>query len=113
TDAEGSYDVLVPPDGDRGRSSVQVGPLAQPWLPYSVDRLRNRFPAAGGEQEMPSFVVKRGTNLTGTVVDADARPVPLAHVQAAAVDAGRKHSRRVLVETDAQGSFSVGPMDPD
>jgi uncharacterized GH25 family protein len=111
TDHEGGYDVIMSPGP--GRCSVQVGPLPQPWLPANTDRLRGRIPTAGNQLEMPSFVVKRGINLTGTVLDADARPVPTAHVQAATVDATRKHFHRVLVETDAKGSFSIGPMDPD
>ncbi len=108
-DEEGRYDVLMP----SGHCSVQVGPLPQPWLPHKADRLQTRFPAGRNGLEMPSFVVKRGTNLTGTVVDADGRPVALARVQAAAVDVTRKHSRRVLVESDAKGGFSIGPMDAD
>jgi hypothetical protein len=111
TDKQGRYEVYVPPEA--GLGFVQVGPLPALSMPAHTDRLSGEFPAAGNDLDMHDFVVKQGVMLTGTVVDADARPVALAHVQAAAVDGPARHYRRVLAETDANGKFSIGPIDAD
>jgi hypothetical protein len=111
TDKQGRYEVYVPPGA--GLGFVQVGPLPALSMPAHTDRLSGEFPAAGNDLEMPDFVVKQGVLLTGTVVDADARPVALAQVQAAAVEGPARYYRRVLAETDANGKFSIGPIDAD
>ena len=94
------------------RTCAGCGPLPDPLLPVRMS-LDGDFPAEGNELAMPDFIVRRGITLTGTVVDAELRPVPLARVQAAAVDSTKKHYHRVLGETDAKGKFSIGPIDGD
>ncbi|MBS0262827.1 MAG: carboxypeptidase regulatory-like domain-containing protein [Planctomycetes bacterium] len=111
TDREGHYETFMPPAA--GYVMLEVGPLPDPWLPADASPLNRRIPAAGDELAMPDFILQRGTSLTGKVMDANARPVPYAYVQAATVGIGKKNVRRVLVESDANGSFTIGPMDPD
>ncbi|WP_435007318.1 hypothetical protein P12x_004645 [Tundrisphaera lichenicola] len=113
TDAQGRYETFVPP----GQATHRVLRVPRPYL-CPPDFLRQKsvdIPIAIGEFELPPISLIRGVQLRGSVVDDRSKPVAGAKVQASWLifDGRFRAPKSVISRSRADGSFAIGPVDPE
>jgi protocatechuate 3,4-dioxygenase beta subunit len=113
TDVEGRYETYVP-SGLVGHRVLKV-PVPYLCPPPFVGPRPVEVPPAIVKFELPKIELTRGTDIRGKVVDSFEQPVANARVEASWMlfDGRIRAPRSVSVTTRLDGSFVLGPVDPD
>jgi len=111
TDENGRYETMSAPGTSAALPTNSTG-----WIPANKTPTLTQEKISGKEFELKPILLHRAVVLTGTVVDEEGQSVPDAKVQAAWLGYSHTLSRDDLnsaaVKTAANGSFTIGGIDP-